>query len=123
MKKLSALFYALACIGIISCMHNNGNISISYNDSDQFYAMNAHFTKSKTRDVEEYMNSSIGRSNNISFANMRGDATITLDDHTTFYLKKSPGFLKIKLDKDENSYEAYHRIKAMCEGFKKLLTK
>jgi hypothetical protein len=35
-----------------------------------------------------------------------------------FYIKKSPGVLKIKLDRNANSEEAYHRIKSMCEGIK-----
>ena len=47
--------------------------------------------------------------------------TPALDGHTTFYMKKYPGRIKIKLDKDENSYEAYHRIKAICEGIKKVI--
>ena len=40
-------------------------------------------------------------------------------DHTTFYIKKYAGFLEIKLNKEENSDEAYQRIKSMCEGIKK----
>ena len=85
--------------------------------------MKAYFSKSKTRDVEEYMNKRIGEKSNISFINMGSDATFTLDDHTTFYMKKAPGRIEIKLDKNENSDEAYHRIKSMCEGIKKVLTK
>ena len=79
--------------------------------------------KAKTRAVEEYMDSRIERRSNMSFVNSQIDGTIALDDHTTFYIKKPTGILKIKLDKDENSDEAYHRIKAMCEGIKKVLTK
>ena len=48
------------------------------------------------------------------------EETILADD---IYIKKYPGRIEIKLDKDENSYEAYHRIKSMCEGMKKVLTK
>lgn len=104
-------------------MHNDGNISISYNDSEQYYSMNAHFSKSKTREVEQYMDRMIGRGNNISFVNTQSDATFTLDDHSTFYMRKAPGHIKIKLDKYKNSEEAYQRIRSMCEGFKKVLAK
>jgi hypothetical protein len=75
------------------------------------------------RNVEEYMDNRIGRRSNMSFVNSRIDGTLALDDHTTFYIKKYPGRLEIKLDKDKNSYEAYQGIKSMCDGIKKLLTK
>jgi hypothetical protein len=121
MKKLVPLF-ALACITFISC-HHEDDISITYNDADNYYSMNACFSKSKTRDVEEYMDTRIGRRSNMSFVNSRIDGRLGLDDHTTFYIEKYPGHLKIKLDKDENSHEAYWRIKDMCEGMKTLLTR
>ena len=85
--------------------------------------MNADFSKSKTGAVEEYMDSTIGRRSNMSFVNSRIDGTLALDDHTTFYIKKYPGSIEIKLDKDKNSDEAYWHIKSMCEGIKKLLVK
>ena len=68
------------------------------------------------------MDSRIGRNSNMSFVNSQIDGKLALDDRTTFYIKKYPGFLKIKLDKNENSEEAYRRMKAMCEGIKKILT-
>ena len=123
MKKLPALFfYAITCIITgFSCIHSNdnGNINFTVSESDHYYSMNADFSKSKTRAVEEYMDSRIGRRSNMSFVNSRIDGTLALDDHTTFYIKKYPGFIEIKLDKDENSDEAYQEIKAMCEGIKK----
>ena len=124
MKKLPVLFYALVCITVISCMHNdNGNINITLSESDQYYSMSARFSKSKTRNVEEYMDRRIGTRSNMSFVNSRINGKLALDDHTTFYIRKYPGLIKIKLDKDENSNEAYHRIKAMCEGIKKVINK
>ena len=105
-------------------MHNdNGNINITLSESDQYYSMSARFSKSKTRNVEEYMDRRIGTRSNMSFVNSRINGKLALDDHKTFYIKKYPGLTKIKLDKDENSNEAYHRIKAMCEGIKKVINK
>jgi 6-phosphogluconolactonase/glucosamine-6-phosphate isomerase/deaminase len=85
--------------------------------------MLAHFSKSQTTNVDEYMDARIGRTSNMSFVNSRIDGKLALDDHTTFYIRKYPGFIEIKLDKDENSDDAYHRIKAMCEGIKKVISK
>ena len=120
MKK-STILFALACITFISC-HHHGDISISYNDGGRYYQMNADFNRSQTRALEKYMDSRIGRRSNMSFVNSRIDGQLGLDDHTTFYIVKYPGHLKIKLDKDENTDEAYERIREMCEGMKDILT-
>ena len=121
MKKLKAPLYVLLCLLAIACFDNDHNINISYKNSDRYYSMDAHFSKSKTREVEEYMDRRIGKKSNMSFINSRMDGTIALDDHTTFYIKKSLGMLKIKLDKQENSEEAFHRVKYMCEGIKSVV--
>ncbi|MEO6229032.1 MAG: hypothetical protein ABIP10_02835 [Ferruginibacter sp.] len=127
MKKLHALiFCTIACIiTASSCRRNNdnGNISLNFKESDHYYSLAAYFDKSQTRNVEQYMDSRIGKRSKTSFINSTIDGTITLDDHTTFYIKKAPGVLRIKLDKDKNSMEAYDRIRSMCEGIKKVLAK
>lgn len=103
-------------------MHNH-NISIHVSESEHYYSMDAHYDPAKTRDVEEYMNYKIGHASNISFINTRIDGQLALDDHTNFYIKKYPGYLKIKLDKEKNSVESYQHVKQMCEGIKKVVTK
>ena len=58
----------------------------------------------------------------MSFINSRIDGTLGFDDNTTFYIKKYPGYLEIKFDKNKNSSESYYRVKAMCEGIKKVVS-
>lgn len=123
MKKLSALLYVLACITVVSCTHHDGNLSITYNESEKYYSMNAHFSKRKTREVENYMDRRIGKGSNMSFINTQSDAVFILKDDTKFYMRKVPGRIQIKLNKYENTYAAYHRIKSMCEGIKNELTR
>jgi hypothetical protein len=108
----------------LSCIHynDNGHTSLSISESDHYYSMDADFSKSKTRAVEEYMDSRIGRRSNMSFVNSQIDGTLSLDDHTTFYIKKYPGYIEIKLDKDRNSDDAYRQIKSLCGGIKKVIT-
>ena len=122
MKKRLGLLYALTCL-LISCGRHDGNTAISYKDKGDLYSMHARFDKSKTRAVEQYMNDAIGRKNNISFSNVESDATFTLEDGTSFYLKKSPGRLKIELDKSKNSNRSFYSIKSMCEGIKEVVVK
>jgi hypothetical protein len=85
--------------------------------------MRAQFTKSKTRDVEEYKGHRLCRQTNMSFVNSGIDGKIALDDHTTFYIKKYPRFVKIKFNKEENTEAACQKIKSLCEGIKNGLSK
>ena len=57
----------------------------------------------------------------MSFANTRINGSIGLDDHTTFFLKKISGHLRIELDKRKNSIHSYREIKSFCEGIKEVL--
>ncbi len=118
MKKLILLFCALQCIFLCACRHSDSHTSIQYTDNDNAYSMNAWFSKSKTKKAERYMNEKIGRETNVSFFNKKMDVVLTLDDGSKFYLKKKPGHIVIKMNKDETSEQAYHSIKTMCKGMK-----
>src|SRR5665213_2021963 len=122
MKKTSVFFFLFAIIiATTSCRENNGNISIKYKETEHSYSMKADFPESRAREVDDYMDNKIGNASNMSFTNTHIDGTLALDNHTTFYIKKSDGFLDITLDKDKNSDRNYREIKSMCEGIKKLL--
>ncbi|MEO7800962.1 MAG: hypothetical protein ABIR81_03125 [Ginsengibacter sp.] len=120
MRKL-AIALGIIILLNTSCNNSNNNINITYSEDDQYYSMIANFAKNKTRSVEKYMDYKLGHSSNMSFTNASIDGRIALDDHTNFYIKKIPGHIKIKLDKNENSPEAYNRVKAMCLGIKKVV--
>ena len=124
MKKFVPLIalLALACITFMSCRrHHDSDVSITYYDGDRSYSMNAQFSKRKIRQVERYMDRMLGDATEMSFVNTRINGRIALDDHTIFYIKKYPGQIKIKLNKYENSEDAYERIREMCEGIKDVI--
>lgn len=121
MKRKSFLPLALLCCAFVSCWHHRGDLSIQYSESNSHYSMEAWFHEYQTRDVEEYMDDKIGRQSDVSFVNTRMDGRIGLDDHTNFFIKKSPGHLKIEIDKRKNSVESYREIKSLCEGIKEVL--
>ena len=126
MKKNSFVLMCnllLVCFCLSCTQSNNDNVNINISESEHYYKMLAHFSTGKTRDVDVFMDHKIGKRSNMSFANSRIDGKLALDDHTTFYIKKYPGYLQIKLDKEENSAEAYQRIKSMCEGLKNEISK
>ena len=123
MKKFVPLIalLALACITFMSCRHHDGDVSITYNDAEEHYSMNAHFSKRKIKAVERYMDRMLGDASDMSFVSTRINGRIALADHTVFYIKKYPGYIKIRLNKYENSEEAYERIREMCEGIKDVI--
>jgi hypothetical protein len=123
MKKLSILILSLVCISLLSCRRFGHNTNIAYAETGHYYSMNAWFNKNKARAVDEFMNDRIGDRSNMSFVNTSIDGQITLADRTRFYIKKYPGHIEIKLDKQDNSSEAYHRIRSMCEGIKEVIAK
>ena len=77
--------------------------------------MTAKFNPDKTAKVDRYLDKELA-TGNITFVNTEIDADITLDDKTTFYVKKSPGYLNVKLDKEKNSEEAFTKLKGVLEG-------
>jgi hypothetical protein len=116
MKKLAILLYVLLPVTtIISCGFPEGSISIKHSQYDHYYEMTAKFNPDKTTKVDSYLDKELP-SVNMSFVNTEMDGDITLDNRTTFYIKKSPGYLNIKFDKDKNSYEAFTKIKSVLEG-------
>ena len=116
MKKLAILLCVLLPgITIISCGFPDGSISIKHSQYSHYYEMTAKFNPEKTTEVDKWLDKEL-RSGNMSFVNTRMDGEIALDNKTTFYIKKSPGYLHIKFDKEKNSDEAYSKIRSVCEG-------
>ena len=121
MKKLSILlFVLLPVITITSCGFPDGSISIKHSQYDHYYEMTAKFNPEKTTKVDRYLDKELP-SGNMSFVNTRMDGEITLDNKATFYIKKSPGYLHIKFDKEKNSDEAYAKIRSVCDGINEVV--
>ncbi len=101
---------------------NSDRTSISISEDDNSYRLEAVYNINNTGRVERYINNcispnSLGKSENDYF-----DVTTSLSDGTVFYVKESPGILKIELNKKKNSTASYYRIKKMCEGVKGILS-
>ena len=114
MKKFAILLNVLAGITIFSCGFPDGSISIKHSQYSHYYEMTAKFNPEKTTKVDKYLDQELS-TGDMSFTNTQIDGEITLDNKTTFYLKKSPGYLNIKFDKEKNSEEAFYKIKSVCE--------
>ncbi|HWZ14077.1 MAG TPA: hypothetical protein VNW95_02480 [Mucilaginibacter sp.] len=104
--------------------NNTGSIAITASDTDNTYKFTASFDPNATPRVLYYINKSIeptGSGDYFNVTSKRIDVTTRLNDQTEFYIKESPGELKVVLDKRKNSQTSALRIKRMCEGIKNLL--
>ena len=116
MKNSAIFFCALSlCIAISSCGFPGGSISIKHSEYDHYYEMTAKFNPDRTAAVERWLDKELP-AGDMTFTNTEIDGNITLDNEATFYMKKSPGFLNIKLDKQKNSDAIYRKIRTACEG-------
>jgi len=100
---------------------NRNNTSITITENDDTYQLAAYYNANSTGKVQRYINSAIKPNGLFASENDYMDITTTLADKTDFYIKESPGKLKIAIDKRKNSYASYLRIKKMCEGIKNVL--
>ena len=121
-KQFVLLFCGLFFLAVFSsCLRRHHNTSISISDSRDIYQMCASYDKNKTYKVQRLLDEDLEHNDDASFRNAKVDATITLDDNTTFYMKLFPGELKIKIDKTKNSGESFLKIKVTCEDIKDFL--
>ncbi len=120
MKRLicSITTLLLVCTTLFS---QNDNLKATTKESDDTYEYSAEFNKDKHPEIVRYMDNILGKSNNISFAKTKLDSKMSLDDKSTFYIKLSPGNLKMKFSKKENTMESYKKLKRMCEGVNEIV--
>ena len=97
------------------------DIAITVNDDRDSYTFTAHYDRNETGRVQRFINGNISPDQMGTSENDYVDATTRLNDNTRFYIKESPGRLKIRLDKTTNSTASYYRIRKICEGVKELL--
>jgi len=108
-------------VGWIKYQRNNGDISISVKNTDDYYTYTASFAEDVTGRVQDYINYSIAPNGLFKSTHDYFNVTTTLADKTNFYVKESPGELKIEIDKRKNSTASYLRIKKMCDGISNVL--
>ena len=108
-------------IGWVKLQKNNGDLSIAVVDTDDTYTYTASFDENYTGRVQGYINHSIKPNSLFRSTHDYFNVTTTLADGTDFYVKESPGNLKIEISKLKNSTASYLRIKKMCDGVSNVL--
>lgn len=127
--KYSNLFIILCLLSFAFCFPylkkelNGDNIKISRTETQEGFTFTASFNKVKSPKVQAYIDEYLKPMGNFSMKNVEIDATITLDDKSNFYLKTTPGELKIKVEKEETSASNYFKLKRMCESLSDVIAK
>ena len=114
---LLALFLVLfiVCLTVAGkySTENGKKTAITITDSEDTYKLTAVYDKSKTSNVQGAIDKSL--------TNTTVDATMTLDENMTIYIKASPGQLKLVFPKKQNSPAAYTAIKRIGTRIKAIL--
>jgi hypothetical protein len=103
---------------ISACSHHRNETSFTVKESHHSYYLETNFNEDLTHDVERYLNDKIGQSDPSILIDGSGDRRITLSDHSSFHLVTEPGYVELKLDKDQNSKASYNRIRSIGQGLK-----
>lgn len=102
--------------------HNYFKTTVVISETKSIYVMAAFYDDDKIGRVIQYIDECLKPS--LIFKNREQlDEKIILKDKTTFYFQFSPGNMKIKLLKSENSSASLRKIKKMCSGLNSVLNR
>jgi hypothetical protein len=129
MKRLSIIILVLViCLGsfLVYVIYrvNHGNIfshglSIRISDNDHRYEFSARYPTDLTGKLRQYVGSRL-RTDFFNQEHINED--VTLDDDTRIFVWNTPGRLVIRLVKEENSPQAYARLKELSTALKDRLS-
>lgn len=96
-------------------LHGHG-VSFSVKESDDTYQIYASYDPGNTGRVQEYLDEKLRADR--TFRNARINGNVVLDDRTNFFIEALPGKLLIRFDRDNNTQEAFLKMKELGDGLK-----
>lgn len=124
MKKIFSFSSALVfCAGIFSAcsIPADHDIRITVQDNPDAYRFVARFNPNDAPGVQYFVEERLGQNGFVTGKEKDLDATLLLNDGTDMYVRSSPGLLKIRLNRHDNSEASYRAVKQLCEGVKNIL--
>jgi hypothetical protein len=127
MKKISLLLSigVLAFVLSVANFLNKNNphhyISFSYKVTSTAITIKAIYNPEQAPQVEKYIDSCLQPE--VVFGNKhKADKEVQISSsQLTYYIKGSPGTLKITADKESNSTSSLHKLKNILEGLKSFI--
>ncbi|MBL0146047.1 MAG: hypothetical protein IPP48_10000 [Chitinophagaceae bacterium] len=123
MKKIRFIAFAVFLLSgmLSSCIHHGNHVNIAIIDNEDEYSLKAVFNPNKTKAIQHYLKNQLGANEGFYTTNMF-DEEVSIDADNSVYVKCTRGHLKVNFDKEENSYEAYEKVKNMCADLKEIIT-
>ncbi|MEO7992107.1 MAG: hypothetical protein ABI663_21320 [Chryseolinea sp.] len=128
MKKYTVL---AAVLLVVCCMAaaamalrniNNHDINISFSETDDKLTLSASFPDEDSERVQDYIKTQLKMTDLSDFGNLEIKRYHTPDQKMHFSIKSRDGYIKIVLDKTNNTSASYNQLKKTREGLNTLLT-
>ena len=117
---LSFAFVVAGVLFVKSLIHSN-DIDIHTSETEEELVVSASFPKEDTELVHNYIRTQLKMSDVPDMTHLEVKDYITPDARMRFYIKSRPGYIKIVLDRTENSTYAYRKLKNTGKGIEKVL--
>lgn len=114
------IFIIIASSAVYLREYYSQDINISVNDDNDEFQIVAKYPRNKIGTLYHYLALQINISDLKDFNSVVIKKYQMPDEKMTIYLKSKPGYLKIVLDKHQNSKEAYLKLKNLSEGIKRV---
>src|SRR5687768_743634 len=113
----------LTFVAVTAFLKNDSgdNINISISDDGDELMLSASFPKTKSGEIHSYLRNKLNLSDLSDFRHLEIKKYQTPDGLMSFYIKTRDGYVKIILNKNINSPEAYNKIKEAGAGLNEVL--
>lgn len=116
---LSLLTFVAATAFLKNATREDINISISDNDDE--LRISASFPNAKSGEIHSYLRNKLNLSDLSDLKHLEIKRYQTPDGLMSFNIKSRDGYVKMLLNKNVNSREAYDKMKEAGEGLKEVL--
>ena len=124
MKNLRLLSYSLLSAAVLllaaGCGTDN-DINISISETDDELVVAARYPEKESKRVHQYVKTKLRMTDISDFNHLEIKEYQPPHQRMNFHIKSRDGYLKIVLDKKENTMRSYERLKDAGKGLQKLL--
>ena len=123
-QSLVIVFSAIIVIAAAAVFLNSrtdNDITISFSETEDELQLSASFPDKYSKEVHDYVRSHLKMNDLSDLRYLEVKHYQTPDHKMRFNIKARNGYIKIVLDKMENSETAYRKLRDTCEGLKKVL--
>ena len=106
---------AIVMLVAMSCGKDN-DISLSMSETKEKLVISASYPARESARVHDYIKSKLNMTDITDFRHLEVEKYRTPDKKMNFHIKSRDGYLKIELDKRDNTSRSYKALKKIGEG-------